>query len=295
MNFNRVKVLLLSITLLVFLAACGDSDDENKSTDSEDTDKETIVMGQINWAENIAVSNMWKVILEDEGYELELKPLDMGTIMAALETGDLDIGIEVWLPVQDANYLDKYSDTVDFAEESWYETAQVGLVVPEYMEDINSIEDLNANKDLFDGIITGFDPGAGTMEVTEDLIEEYNLDYELLPSSEPAMLTEVREAMKNEEPIVAPLWSPHSIFAELDLKFLEDPKGTYGGVEEIYFATREGFSEDHEEVSGWLNNWLMDDDTIGELMSYVEAEEDPFDGAEKWVEENEDLVNEWLK
>jgi len=295
MNFNKLKVLLLSILLLVFLAACGDSEEENESTAEEDTDEETIVMGQINWAENIAVSNMWKVILEDKGYELELKPLDMGTIMAALETGDLDIGIEVWLPVQDANYLEEYSDTVDFAEQSWYETAQVGLVVPEYMEDINSIEDLNENKDLFEGIITGFDPGAGTMEVTEDLIEEYDLDYELLPSSEPAMLTEVREAIKNEEPIVVPLWSPHSIFAELDLKFLEDPKETYGGVEEIYFATRDGFSEDHEEVNGWLNNWLMDDDTIGELMSYVEAEEDPYDGAKKWVDENEDLVNEWIE
>src|SRR5690625_2009634 len=160
MNINKFKVLLLSIILLVFLAACGDSNEENENTDNEDTDEETIVIGQINWAENIAVSNMWKVILEDKGYELELKPLDMGTIMAALETGDLDIGIEVWLPVQDANYLEEYSDTVDFAEQSWYETAQVGLVVPEYMEDINSIEDLNENKDLFEGIITGFDPGA---------------------------------------------------------------------------------------------------------------------------------------
>src|SRR5690625_7251536 len=157
------------------------------------------------------------------------------------------------------------------------------------MEDINSIEDLNENKDLFEGIITGFDPGAGTMEVTEDLIEEYDLDYELLPSSEPAMLTEVREAIKNEEPIVVPLWSPHSIFAELDLKFLEDPKETYGGVEEIYFATRDGFSEDHEEVNGWLNNWLMYDVTIGELMSYDVDDEVTLDGVNIMLDGYEDI------
>ena len=155
--------------LLVFLAACGSTDADKPGA----TEKQTINMGQINWAENIAVTNMWKVILADKGYDLELKPLDMGTIMAALETGDLDIGIEVWLPIQDANYLEQYKDTVDFAEESWYENARVGLVVPAYMEEINSIEDLNENKDLFEGQIIGFDPGAGTMEVTEDLIVEY--------------------------------------------------------------------------------------------------------------------------
>ncbi len=62
------------------------------------------------------------------------------------------------------------------------------------------------------------------MEVTEELIKDYNLDYELTSSSEPAMITQIGEAVKNKEPIVAPLWSPHWIFAEYDLKFLEDPK-----------------------------------------------------------------------
>src|SRR5690625_7603677 len=72
---------------------------------------------------------------------------------------------------------------------------------PEYMEDINSVEDLNDHKDLFEGEIIGFEPGAGTMEVTETLIEDYNLDFELVPSSEAAMLGALREAVKAEEPI----------------------------------------------------------------------------------------------
>src|SRR5690625_7956557 len=90
---------------------------------------------------------------------------------------------------------------------------------PEYMEDINSVEDLNDHKDLFEGEIIGFEPGAGTMEVTETLIEDYNLDFELVPSSEAAMLGALREAVKAEEPIAVPLWQPHGIFSDLDLKF----------------------------------------------------------------------------
>ncbi|MEC5422955.1 glycine betaine ABC transporter substrate-binding protein [Virgibacillus sp. C22-A2] len=294
MFFKYGKVFVLSIILIMVLAACGEDTATENSESAGEGETKTIEMGQISWAENIAVTNMWKVILEDKGYEVNFNLLDMGTTMAALSTNELDIGLEVWLPVQDANYLEQYEDDVNFSDEVWYENAKVGLVVPTYMEDVNSVEDLNEHKELFDGQITGFEPGAGTMEVTEDLIEEYDLDFELLPSSEPAMLTEISEAIKAKEPIVAPLWNPHRVFSEHDLKYLDDPKNTYGDVEQIHHATRHGFEDDFEEVDTWMKNWNMDDESIGELMSYVSEAEEPIDGAEKWVEENQDLIDEWV-
>src|SRR5699024_5209270 len=257
----------------IVLAACSDSENESSSSEEGKNDDE-IVMAQISWAENIATTNMWKVILEERGYDVNLKLLDMGTIMAALESGDLDVNLEVWLPVQDASYKKQYKDTVTFFEEPWYDNAKVGLVVPEYMDEVNSIEDLNKYKEKFDGQITGFDPGAGTMEVTEQLIEDYDLDFELISSTEPAMIAEIDKTIKQEGSIVAPLWSPHRVFSEMDLKFLDDPKETYGGVEEIFIATREGFDEDFAEVNEWMKNWEMDDDSIGELMTYVEEAEE---------------------
>ncbi|SFE04392.1 glycine betaine/proline transport system substrate-binding protein [Lentibacillus persicus] len=300
MKFTKTKLIVLGLALIVVLAACGSGSDAEESEGSSESDNEssenkgTIDMAQINWAENIAVSNMWKVILEEKGYDVNLKLLDMGVIMQSLASGDLDINLEVWLPIQDKAYLEEYEDEVFFAENAWYENAKVGLVVPEYLEDINSIEDLNANKEMFDGEITGFDSGAGTMEVTKsDMIPEYNLDYELIPSSEPAMITAIDDAITNEEPIVAPLWSPHRVFSQYDLKYLEDPKNVYGEAEQIYHATRQGFADDFPKVSEWMKNWKMNDDQIGELMVYVNEAEEPIDGAEKWVDENQELINEW--
>ncbi|SFB28802.1 glycine betaine/proline transport system substrate-binding protein [Lentibacillus halodurans] len=298
MNFVKNKLFLIGLALVVILAACGDdSDSESEDANSGDgssEEKGTIEMAQINWAENIAVSNMWKVILEDKGYNVNLNLLDMGTIMKALAEDELDINLEVWLPIQDKNYLEEYEGQVFFSDETWYDNAKVGLVVPTYLEDINSIEDLNANKEMFEGEITGFDPGAGTMEVTEELIQEYDLEYELLPSSEPAMIEEIDQAIQNEEPIVSPLWSPHRVFSEFDLKYLEDPENVYGEVEKIHHATRQGFADDFPKVSEWMKNWKMDDESIGQLMSYVNEAEEPIDGAEKWVEENQDLIDEWV-
>jgi glycine betaine/proline transport system substrate-binding protein len=109
------------------------------------------------------------------------------------------------------------------------------------------------------------------------------------------MLSEIGKAVKNEKPIVSPLWSPHSVFSKYDLKFLEDPQNTFGGVEKIHHATRLGFEEDYPEVSEWFKNWKMDDQQIGELINYVESANDPLEGAKKWVEENQELIGEWVK
>ncbi|MFZ0370991.1 MAG: glycine betaine ABC transporter substrate-binding protein [Halobacillus sp.] len=297
-KWKKELSFILAILMVAVLAACGSNGEEANSeqtgTESEAKDKE-LTIGQVNWAENIAVTNMWKVILEDKGYNVKLSNLNMGSTMKALESGDLDASLEIWLPVQDANYLEKYQDTVNFSDATWYDKAKVGLVVPAYVEEVNSVEDLNEHKEMFNSEIVGFGPGAGTMEVTEDLIKDYELDFELLSSSESAMLAEIGEAVKNEEPIVAPLWSPHWVFSKYDLKFLDDPQNTYGGVEKIHHATRQGFEEEYPEVSEWFKNWKMDDQQIGELIEYVEGAEEPIDGAKKWVEENQDLIDEWVK
>ena len=234
-------------------------------------------------------------IIGRKGYDVELNQLDMGIIMESLNTGDLDVGIEVWLPIQDISYYEEYKETVDFNDTPWFDNAKVGLAVPEYVDEIDSIEDLNEHKDMFDGQITGFEPGAGTMETTDILIDDYDLDYELISSSEGAMMAAIKDANDNEEPIVAPLWQPHGIFSEVDLKFLDDPKNTYGDAEEIYLATREDFAEDYPEVREWLADWSIDDDEVmAELITFVNESEDHYEGAKEWVEENRDLTDEWV-
>lgn len=289
MSFVKKSSFMMMIALMGVLAACGGNSD-----DSADADNDEIFIGQISWPENIAVTNMWQAVLEDEGYDVNLELVDMGPQMASLAENDMDIAPEVWLPVQDKNYYEEYKDDVEFFDEPWYDNGVVGLAVPEFMDDINSIEDLNENKDLFDGEITGFEPGAGTMEITEEVIDDYDLDLDLVDSSESAMVSAVIDADEQQEPIVAPLWKPHYVFAEADMKFLEDPKKTFGETEEIFMAARDDFKEDNEEVYTWMKNFELDDEELEDLMVEVqENEEDPLEGAEKWVEDNEDLVESW--
>lgn len=297
---GKFSKVFIALTLAIILGACGDTNESSTNTNNGEAnasseDKE-LTFGLITWPENIAVNNVWKVLLEEKGYDVELNQLDMGIIMESLNTGDLDVGIEVWLPIQDISYYEEYKETVDFNDTPWFDNAKVGLAVPEYVDEVDSIEDLNEHKDMFDGQITGFEPGAGTMETTDILIDDYDLDYELISSSEGAMMAAIKDANDNEEPIVAPLWQPHGIFSEVDLKFLDDPKNTYGDAEEIFLATREDFAEDYPEVREWLADWSIDDDEVmAELITMVNENEDHYEGAKEWVEENRDLTDEWVK
>ncbi|WP_163970685.1 glycine betaine ABC transporter substrate-binding protein [Oceanobacillus halotolerans] len=59
-------------------------------------------------------------------------------------------------------------------------------------------------------------------------------------------------------------------------------------------ATRHGFADDFPELDEWFKNWKMNDEQIGQLMSYVNEADEEIEGARKWVEENEDLINEWI-
>ncbi|MFP3471555.1 glycine betaine ABC transporter substrate-binding protein, partial [Micrococcus sp. SIMBA_144] len=80
----------------------------------------------------------------------------------------------------------------------------------------------------------------------EKAIEEYGLDgWQVEQSSTAAMLTELEDAINNEEPIVVTGWNPHYMFTKFDnLKYLEDPKGTYGEEEQIKSLARKGLEED---------------------------------------------------
>src|SRR5690606_29457998 len=114
--------------------------------------------------------------------------------------------------------------------------AKIGLVVPTYV-DINSIEDL-ANDGVgeqFDYTIIGIEPGAGIMQATDKALDDYGLrgDWTVLESSSSAMAVELQKAYENQKPIIVTGWTPHWKFAKMDLKYLDDPKGSYGGTEQI--------------------------------------------------------------
>ena len=67
-----------------------------------------LTLGSIGWTENIAVSNLTKVVMGEEmDYDAQLKePLDLGPMFQGLASGDLNAFQDVWLPNHE-QYLSK--------------------------------------------------------------------------------------------------------------------------------------------------------------------------------------------
>ncbi|MEK3889793.1 glycine betaine ABC transporter substrate-binding protein [Bacillus sp. FSL K6-3431] len=142
--------------------------------------------------------------------------------------------------------------------------------------------------------ITGIDPGAGIMQQTEKAIEEYELsDWDLVSGSSAAMTASLKKAYDKEKPIIITGWTPHWKFSKYDLKYLEDPKGVYGGEEEIRTIGRTGLEKDLPEAYQILKQFKWTEEDMGKVMVAIQEGEKPEVAAQAWIDDNADKVAEW--
>lgn len=289
MNKKLKKIVALAFSTIFImgtLAGCGSTNNAQS--------KGTVKIGYVNWADCIAITNLASAVLKDKmGYDVNMTQGEAGMVFTSLSNGDMDLFLDGWLPTTHKDYMDKYEGKIEKVGVT-FENAKLGLVVPKYM-DINSIEELNSIKDQLDGKIIGIDPGAGLMKATNKAIEEYDLDYELLEGSGATMTAMLKKAEDKEALIVVTGWQPHWKFATWDLKFLDDPKGSFGDSEDIYTLSRVGFEEDMPEVTQFFKNFKLDSQQLGSLMGDIQSsDKDPLEVATEWMNTNEDLVNSWI-
>ena len=283
---------------VLLLTACGgDGEDLTGGSDGAGEDAQEVNIALIAWEEAIATTAMWEVILEEKGYDVTVTDVDVAPMYQGAANGDVDLFLDTWLPVTHADYWEEYGEQLEDLG-SWYDNAVLTITVPEYMEDVNSIADLEEHADDLDSTIVGIDPGAGLTRVTkEEAMPAYGLDdWELVESSTAAMLAELDSAIAEEEPIVVTLWRPHPAYAKHDLKDLEDPEGAMGDAETIHAVGREGFTEDYPELAGWIEGWSMTDDELATLeeLTLEEYADDAQEGARVWLSENPEFLDRTL-
>ncbi|GED23763.1 glycine betaine ABC transporter substrate-binding protein [Halomonas halmophila] len=256
-------------------------------------DKGTVHLSYVEWSSTVASTNVMKAVLEQAGYEVETSSLSAAAMWQSVATGDTDALLAGWLPTTHEDYYAKLKDQlVDTGVN--LDGTKLGLVVPAYSE-VDSIAGLNEHADDFDGKLTGIDPGAGIMRLTNKVIEEYDLDLDLQSGSGATMTAALKSAIANEEDIAVTGWTPHWMFARWDLKYLDDPKNVYGGAEQIHTIVRQGLKEDMPGAYAILDNFEWTAEDMGEVMLMNQEEDsNPYENAKKWVEENQDLVQEWL-
>lgn len=291
-RFSTKLVASLSVAAAAIgLASCSSDDSSGEG------DKGTITIGYMpSWTDGLSTAYLLTNKLEAAGYTVEHEELtDAAVLYTGLAGGDIDIFASAWPEVTQAQYMERYSEDIEDLG-AYYDNAKLTWAVPEYVEDINSIEDLKGASDRFGGNVVGIEPGAGLTSASEKVIEDYDLEadgYTLSTSSTPAMLSELQSAVDSENDILVTLWRPFWANTEFPVKDLEDPKGSLGESEALHWLGREGFGEDQPEVAEWLKSIKLDDEQYGTLEDTVVnqfGEGKEAEAVQDWLDKNPDVV-----
>lgn len=280
--FSSILISFLVLNLMV-LSGCNNQN----ATDN----KPEVTILYPNWAEGIAFTHLAKVALEANGYHAIITPLEPGPIYATLAQGDADLFFDAWLPNTHSIYWDKYGDRLINLGES-YSNGSTGLVVPTYVKE-KSIEELNTSKIKFDGKIFGVSSGAGIHKNTLIAIEEYDLEFEQVTASGPAMISALQKAYNRKEPIIITGWKPHHMWDKFDLKFLEDPKKIYPR-DVCAIISRKGFQDDMPNVAIFCKNFNLDEEQLYDLMNDIRETGKPLQASKAWYQKNRTLVDSWF-
>ncbi|EUJ46511.1 glycine betaine/L-proline ABC transporter substrate-binding protein [Listeria fleischmannii FSL S10-1203] len=100
-----------------------------------------IKLTYVAWDSEIASTNVVAEVLRSVGYKPTIQAMEIQPMWASVATGAADGMVAAWLPnTAGVYYKDYKSDIEDLGIN--LKGAKVGLAVPTYMKNINSIEDL---------------------------------------------------------------------------------------------------------------------------------------------------------
>jgi glycine betaine/proline transport system substrate-binding protein len=257
--------------------------------------KKTARIAYVEWARAVAITHVAGAILEKKGYKVKLQSVANAAMWASVASGDSDALLCAWLPVTHADLYAEYaSKIVDLGPN--YTGAKLGFVVPGYVT-IDSIPEMAAHIDQFDGKIIGIDPGAGMSKSIDKAIAENTSGlgkFKHITGTDAIMVASLQQAIKEKKWIVVPGWQPHWMFGQWELKILQDPDSIFGGEETINTIVRKDLEKDDPEMFAFLKNFDWKQLPLGSVLVDNKNGMDPRKSAAKFVEANWDIIEKLL-
>ena len=256
-----------------------------------------LILANIGWDENVAVSNLTKILLEDkldyERVDIDTNE-DLDSTYRRVASGEVDAFQDVWLPNQEA-LLDQVAEDVEHLDPWFLGETKQGMAVPAYM-DVKSIPQLNSTDAK---LILGIEPSSVMQqEVDQEVMSAYGLKQKLVAAPTAGMLAEVEHLYTFREEFIFLAWSPHWMNQRFDIRYLEDPKDAMGPTNdpaECSTIVRGGLQEDDPVAYAFMDALELTEEQINDLETVINDEGDPLAGAMRWASENSEVVRPWIE
>jgi len=245
-------------------------------------------------------------ILDNLGYDASSMMLSVPIAYQALATNEADIFLGNWMPTMKSIASPHFESGKVDQLNPIMKNAKYTLAVPTYVYEagLQHLEDIARFADRLDFKIYGIEEGNDGNEVIEMMIDEnmFNLgEFDIIPSSETGMLSQVQSYTRNQQWIVFLGWSPHWMNNIIDMEYLKgSDEKTFGendGTATVYINTRAGFIEDQPNVGEFLGNYLVPIEMINEAMTMLHEDNTmkDLDAGLAWLRKNPDVYRGWLE
>lgn len=285
----RLLVLSSTFASVILVTGCGNPPvDSNRS--------EGLTLGNVEWDENVAISSLTKVLLEEElGYDdVGLEPSAPDSVFQDVASGELDAFQDVWMPNHE-DRLEVVEGEVELLKSWMIGTTRASLAAPVYMDvrSVGQLGDTGAEK------IFGVEPDAAPVgEISSEALDALPLEPDFTYPSATAMLDEVKPLYENEEPFIFMAWSPHWMNREYEFNYLEDPDGVLGDLTKpsrLQTIVRADLEREDPLAYALLDTLLLTNHQVDAMELEIREAGDPLEGARAWIEENEELVDTWTE
>jgi glycine betaine/proline transport system substrate-binding protein len=256
-----------------------------------------LILANIGWDENVAVSNLTKILLEDkldyERVDIDTNE-DLDSTYRRVASGELDAFQDVWLPNQQA-LLEQVAEDVEHLDPWFLGETKQGMAVPAYM-DVRSIDELNSTDAK---LIWGIERSSVMQqEVEQEVMSAYGLKQKLVSAPTAGMLAEIEHLYAFREEFIFLAWSPHWMNQRFDIRYLEDPKDAMGPTNDpakCSTIVRGDLREDDPVAYAFMDALELTEEQINDLEYTINAEDDPLAGARRWASENRAVIRPWIE
>jgi glycine betaine/proline transport system substrate-binding protein len=251
---------------------------------------------------DIALTNATaEVLLSALGYAPEQSLLSLDVSYISLKEGDMDVFQGNWRPFQDEQYKAYFDDgSVEVLGQN-LEGAKYTIAVPKYVADagVKDFNDLAAHAAEFDKKIYGIEPGSNQPLLDMVAVDRHGLGgWEIVESSEVAMLTEVERKIGRKEWIAFLGWQPHPMNVKYEMTYLSGGDIEFGpnfGGATVRTISRKGFAAECPNAAKVFSNLVFDIGFENEGMLLItEDGKSPVEAARAMIAKEPERLDAWL-
>lgn len=259
-------------------------------------------LAEPGWNDLALTTGVATVTLNALGYQATSNLLGLEVIYQSLKEKQLDIFLGYWDPAMQT-YAAPYEAEGSIERVGInLKGAKYTFAVPDYVAEagVHDFSDLAAFSDNFDRKMYGIEPGSNQLMFDVIADPAFALDgWEVVESSETAMLSEVQRKIDNKEFVVFQAWAPHPMNTVFDLVYLTGGDAHYGpdfGAATVSTQVRTGYLEECPNVGRFLKNLVFSIDFENEGMAHLIGEGmAPDEAGRAILKDHPEVLEGWLE